>query len=302
MARSILSTLVSLPFIGPDNMKKIFIYNFILVILFAGLILKTDAAVLYTAQPEAAAGSEYIVDVVIDADLAVNTVQVSLNIPSGLQFVRANDSNSIINLWIDKPAYNAQTKKLTLSGLTPGGFSGLNGHIISLVFSGSVENNQVITFDQANTLVYLNDGNGTKDGVRFSTKVRQAVASSQDTIGPESFTPIITRDAQLHDGKWVVLFQTQDKGSGIDHYEVQESTRRTPNENNWKRADSPYVLEDQNVSKYVFVKAVDAQGNETIAVVQAESMSFGFKLFIILCIALGIYLISKVYYRNKKRS
>jgi hypothetical protein len=284
-------------------MKKYRLFRLSIVLALCAYVLSVDASVLYVASPQASsAPQEYTIDISIDADKAVNTIQGTLVVPAGAEYVRANDSNSIINLWIERPSYSGQTRHIVFSGVTPGGFSGINGHVISLIFksTNSAQDTLGFSFDPANTFVYLNDGNGTKDSVTFKTKIKENVTQPNDTTGPENFTPILTRDPQLLEGKWVVLFQTQDKGSGIDHYEVQESNKRTPEDEKWKRAESPYVLEDQNVPKYVFVKAVDVQGNSTIATVSPES-GWGIKLLVILCITLILILISKVYYKYRRK-
>jgi len=62
------------------------------------------------------------------------------------------------------------------------------------------------------------------------------------------------------------VFGTQDKGSGIDHYEVAESDNPFVNEANlvWRRAESPELLQDQSGRSTVYVKAVDRDGNVRI--------------------------------------
>ncbi|MDP2812067.1 MAG: hypothetical protein Q8O32_00015, partial [bacterium] len=54
---------------------------------------------------------------------------------------------------------------------------------------------------------------------------------------------------------------TQDKGTGIDHYEVKEGYRLSV------EAKSPYVLKNQNLDKEIVVKAIDRAGNERKVVV-----------------------------------
>lgn len=58
------------------------------------------------------------------------------------------------------------------------------------------------------------------------------------------------------------LFVAQDKGSGIDYYLIKESagfifSKFSP----WKKVDSPYILQDQNLQSYIYLKAVDRSGN-----------------------------------------
>jgi len=65
------------------------------------------------------------------------------------------------------------------------------------------------------------------------------------------------------------VFATQDKGSGIDYYEIKESRQKFLKIfKKWVIAESPYVLKDRKLRSYVYIKAVDKAGNERIAVVE----------------------------------
>ena len=72
----------------------------------------------------------------------------------------------------------------------------------------------------------------------------------------------------------MLIFTTQDKGSGIEYYAVQERSREVIDEKAWQRTVSPYVLADQNLKKYIYVKAVDKKGNERIALIRPTSTSW----------------------------
>lgn len=66
-------------------------------------------------------------------------------------------------------------------------------------------------------------------------------------------------DPAIFDGKYFLVFATQDKGSGISHYEVCEGGKRK-----CAIAESPYLLQNQKLNQKIFVKAVDKNGNEYI--------------------------------------
>ena len=77
--------------------------------------------------------------------------------------------------------------------------------------------------------------------------------------------PEIARDESISDDKWFIVFATQDKASGVDHYEVKESRQKILTFfSRWRAAESPHVLKDQELRSYIFVKAVDKTGNERI--------------------------------------
>ena len=116
--------------------------------------------------------------------------------------------------------------------------------------------------------VLLNDGQGTPASLSISSFQlnindvgRRYIndARSPDIDSPELFTPEISRDPNIFDGKWFLVFATQDKGSGIDHYKVCEKIKTT-----CVIAESPYVLQNQSLDRKIFVKAIDKNGNERI--------------------------------------
>jgi len=120
--------------------------------------------------------------------------------------------------------------------------------------------------------VLLNDGLGTpaelitKEAIFTIFPEKREVSEDQwrkelekDDIPPESFEIIISQDPFLFEGKYFIVFQTQDKQTGIDYYEVKEGKR------DWQRAESPYLLEDQSLKSIIKVKAVDKAGNERMA-------------------------------------
>ncbi len=80
----------------------------------------------------------------------------------------------------------------------------------------------------------------------------------EDTTRPEEFTVKIIKDSKIGNGKFSIIFNAQDKDSGIDYYEVKEGDEA------FKRAESPYVLQFQDLTKEIQVKAVDLAGNYRI--------------------------------------
>jgi len=115
-----------------------------------------------------------------------------------------------------------------------------------------------------------------------------------DTIIPESFLIILEQNPVVFEGKYFITFSTTDKQTGIAHYEVQEG------EKEWKRADSPYLLEDQGLSGTIRVKVIDKAGNEYVAeyVPAVEKIKPLFYWIISLIILVGAGLI---WLRKKKQ-
>jgi hypothetical protein len=124
------------------------------------------------------------------------------------------------------------------------------------------------------TQILLNDGKGTPASAKarpLILEVSEVVVESgvatferSDLDAPEVFVPIVSRDPNLFDGKYFLVFATQDKGSGIAHYEVREG------KGEYVVSESPYLLQNQNVNENILVKAVDKVGHTRVATVLLE--------------------------------
>lgn len=269
------------------NDKKNWIKNLVIVFvaistLFVGIRGIYAAQMSFEAKTARAQIGEKF-----EMKLLVNAEQESINAFEGkvvfprdiLDLKEIRDGNSIVNFWIEKPniprmATNNTTNnnELIFSGITPGGYTGKNGLIFTMVFEAKNEGAGSIEIQNARIL--LNDGTGTSaklsvgnfSFVAIRTPIRDDLwVSPKDTERPESFVPEIAKDETLFDGKWFVVFATQDKASGVDHYEIKESRQRILSMfKKWISAESPHILRDQELRSFVFVKAVDKAGNERI--------------------------------------
>lgn len=209
-----------------------------------------------------------------------------------LEFKEIRDGNSIINFWIERPRVSGG--EVLFSGITPGGYSGEKGLIFSLVFQSTQGGRGLVEFRDIKGL--LNDGEGTEIEMTISnlqfitseqTSLSQAVESGkEDTDRPEAFEPVIASDPAIFDGKYFLIFATQDKGSGIGRYEVREG--KGP----FVIAESPYLLQNQNLDDKITVKAVDRSGNERIIILPPQKPKPWYKsgLFFVILI-MGIFII-----------
>jgi hypothetical protein len=241
----------------------------------------------------------------------VNSLEGEIVLPAGLEVKEILEGDSIVPFWIKKPSL--EDGKVVFSGLIPGGFRGVlgafhegykPGKVLTLILKSREEKEIEITLQEIKVL--LNDGKGTELEseikplkITISQKAPEVfgVLPIKDLDKPESFQPLISKDPNIFGGKWFLVFVTQDKGSGIDHYEVLESKKQKIEEGKWLRAESPYLLEDQSLSSYIFVKAVDKAGNERIETIPptnySPSSSNPFFLVIIILIGLIIILIAR---------
>lgn len=243
------------------------------------LPIAAQAAELKLSSPvsEAEAGRQ------LQVDLFLNTGEEDINALEGiivfpqelLKLKEIRDGNTIVNLWLEKPK-NDSIGGIAFSGITPGGFKGENGLIFSAIFETIKSGAAALEISEARAL--LNDGQGTPATLNIlpiDITISEATSSSKpvvieisDIAPPESFKPEIAQDQNVFDGKYFLVFATQDKGAGIEKYAVRESRQKFSSFLlRWQEAISPHLLADQELKSYIFVKAVDLAGNERIEVI-----------------------------------
>jgi len=265
-------------------------------------------------------GQQFQVDLMLDTEEEIiNAIEGEIAFPKELLEIKEiRDGDSIINLWIERPSIKS-TDRVFFSGIIPTGFSGVlspyyegyhAGKILSFIFISKSEGEG--TVDLKNGKVLLHDGLGTPADVKifnFQFSISKSVSGfefqvPEDTDLPEEFKPEVAQNPDIFEGKYFLVFATQDKGSGIERYEIQE-TRNKIQEKNWKEAESPYVLKDQNLKSYIYVKAVDKVGNERIAVVEPRYPLKWYENSLILgIIILGLiilYIIGKILWKIKSK-
>ena len=250
-------------------MKKIIYKKIILICAFVfPLITNASEVRLETSRADLAQGDEFTVTAIMHSQESINAIEGEIIFDNEiLEIKEIRDGNSSINFWIEKP-YVKSNNKIFFSGITPGGLEGVNNKLLSVVFVAK-KTGKTILFPN-NIVALQNDGLGTPITMDISdveVLVRSGDANTYieylaDTVQPEYFNPIIAKDTGLFDDKYFVSFATQDKDSGISHYEIKEYTFRilslfTP----WKKVQSPYVLSDQRLTSYVEIKAVDNNKN-----------------------------------------
>ncbi|MFC1678139.1 hypothetical protein ACFLZ9_00200 [Patescibacteria group bacterium] len=165
--------------------------------------------------------------------------------------------------------------------------------IPSMIVSDTKKSKLEINFLEQSK-VLLNDGLGTEDTLitkgaiinllslptKAGNKWREELV--QDRVSPEPFTLELQRRDDIYEGKYYIIFHTIDKQSGIDYYEVLEirpseqvgvepeltfldkllgKKKEIPD---WKRAQIPYLLQDQTLQSIIQVRAVDKAGNERV--------------------------------------
>lgn len=265
-------------------LKKIFLVSVLYLLSSSGV----QAASL-EMRPVLLNAGGFKLDVFLSADGEVlNAVEGKIHIPSDLRIREVRSSDSIVSLWVEKPEF--KNGQIVFSGVMPGGFSGIldpynpesdSGKLLEIFFSDKPAKNSEIKIEEAR--VFLNDGLGTskelapqKLAVSNSSLFGLPIKiESRDTSSPEEFLPVVSKDSSIFDNKWFLSFAAVDKQSGIASYYVYESKTReeSVSEQQWEKTESPYLLKDQSLKSYIFVRAVDGVGNEKIVVLEPSELS-----------------------------
>ncbi len=242
-------------------------------------------------------------------DEVINAVEGKIVFPSGkVELVDIIDGNSIINLWVER-AHLEAPGEVFFSGIVPGGYFGEKGYLFSLVLRA--KDTGSIAIQTNDERILLNDGEGTQTSVQRAPISLTAVTETEaeaflppyDSDSPESFTPLVAQDPNIFNNQYFLAFATQDKISGIDHYEIRETkypsaklrAGKSEGLRGWRIGESPYLLQDQKLNSYIFVKALDRAGNERVAMLAPQNSLPWYKNYwtwiIIIVIALVLYIL-----------
>jgi len=257
-------------------MKK---YYFIIFIILLFWPLATKGAILYL-EPSTGQYHQndvFLVEIRLDTQGEyINVVNIELKYPQDI--LEAKDfskGNSILTLWVKEPAFSNGV--ILFIGGVPGGYWGAGGLLAKIAFRTHGTDTAKIEFLDSSK-VLLNDGKGTKARLTTKGAVFDILAEKLevpkdewkeeiegDNILPELFKVEINQDTAIFEGKYFITFSTTDKQTGIDYYEVKEGRR------DWKRAISPYVLENQKLTSDIWVKAIDKAGNYWMETLEAQN-------------------------------
>ncbi len=291
----------------------------ILILLFVALGLRILLTPIYATElkfntensDQLYVGEENCVNLSVDTqDDTINAIGGRIKILQGILDVRRIETgSSVITLWIDKPRKDGNN--IQFSGIVPGGFEGKEGKILSFCVIPQQEGK--VEFITENIQAYLNDGSGKVIEVTEAS-LTSFVSSGpkklnslidQDIDPPEDFDLIVTREKYLYANRWTLLFNGQDKGSGINRFEVLENKKKELKSGDWHPGTSPYLLEDQSLGSWIFVKAIDNYGNELIKSLPPKVIENKFPIYEIYAIVildiLAIYLLF-TYLKYRRRS
>ena len=258
-------------------------------------------------------GDSFLVDLKIDIgdEGCINTIETGLEFHKDyLQVLEFISGESLINIWLQNPGRDEIIEAnsegfLRFSGGIPGGYCGRipgdpgDSNIVGriafsipgmIVSDEDIEELSIIISRESRTL--LNDGLGTEDKLNFKDLIidfadRKTGLGGEwdrdivnDDISPEPFVVELYSNPNVYQGRYYIIFSTNDKQSGIDRYDVLEMRpgdvigekpkvsfndrlfgigRDAPE---WKKAEIPYLLFDQSLQSVIKVRATDRNGNE----------------------------------------
>ncbi len=255
--------------------------NVMILFIFAGVPASAHAALLYVSPTEGTYGltDTFIADIRIDNQgECINAAHVEVRYPvETLRAVDFSKGNSILSLWVEEPDIDTRAGIITFSGGIPGGYCGripgdpvLSNVLGKIVFSviGSEQTSAAVSI-QETSAVYLNDGLATPAQVVAQPGIYTIQATplaesnpwltqvGEDKTPPDEFLITVESTSGVFRGNYYAVFATQDKQSGLDHYEIFER-------GSWRAATSPHQLKDQYLTGGVQIKAIDKAGNERL--------------------------------------
>lgn len=248
-------------------------------------------------------------------NLKISTLDKPINVVDGtilydnnkLEIKEVITGNSLFALWPKPPTFSNDRGTLSFVGGVPDGFQNKKGEVLKIIFLAKSKGKAQIDFLDGFS-VFLNDGQGTQINpwlrplsLNISEKPAETPAKDEwqalvekDKTPPDSFEAIINRDPYLFDNQYFVSFFATDKDLGISYYEVKEG------DNNFVRAESPYLLKDQSLQGLIKVKAVDKAGNERIEELMPPVPTVSFYKSILFWIAVFIIIIIVIFYVYRK--
>lgn len=293
-----------------NNFKKIIILFTPIFLLFVNKNIEASSLSFQPSNTEVNIGEQFYVDIIINPEgKRINGIEGTINFPqNNLSFVRAEEAKSIVGLWVEKPTDT--DGNIHFAGVIPNGFDGvidpfnpsvkLPGLVVRLVFEGKGHTESaLILLDKFYST--LNDGLGTTENIKQSSlKISVKDFSSPVTYKTEDSNPeltaYVTRDPNLFDNEYVLIFDAHDSQSGIKEVLVKEG------KGDWEKIESPYLLKDQTRHSIIKLQAINYSGfNVTITIAPLSYGLFQLKniIFIIILLILLFVFVKKKYEKRK---
>ncbi len=262
-------------------MSRVFITVFLCAVaMFPGGVGAATEIRVESNPASGGVGDFVTVHLLFSSDESVNAVEgVLVFDPEFFEVREVRDADTTMGVWIERP-HLLYPGAIAFAGVTPGGLTGPQNSIFSVVFESITQGDSV--FSLRDVTVLKHDGLGTPVSnisykiarVRMlkSSHVQDTVPTQKDILPPEGFTPLVAHDESVFGGRWFVSFMTHDKQSSVAYYQVREY--RMPFLalfSQWVTTESPYPLFDQERKSTIQVRAIDTYRNEYVAELRPEN-------------------------------
>jgi hypothetical protein len=291
-----------------QNLKYLSIFIFAILICLPNTTFA--ATIKVSSESSVYAKDVSILNVFIDTeDEVINSLDgyviLSDNNKGNFEIKDLSLVNSVFNLWPRKPSLQESNKIYFVGGL-PGGIKGNNLLLFKIIVKINEPGN--FSISPENLKAYLNDGLATSRSIvknvstisisesRNSPQDKWKEIISNDNTAPENFEIKVIQDDNLFDGKKFLSFETTDKESGINYYEVKEGDAKAV------RTGNTYILIDQKNKPDVIVTAYDKAGNFQVATLNGKDPIHWRSIIITLIILTVLYKIIKRIRKNRKNA
>lgn len=168
--------------------------------LFLFLPTITQAASLYLSPNSGSynLGQSFSVGVfVASSDEAMNAASGIISFPNDkLEVTSVSQSNSIVNFWVQQPAYSNSDGRVSFEGLVLNpGFTGASGRIATINFKAKGAGSAIVKFSSGSVLA--NDGQGTNILKSLGTFSFSIEIADTGTTATEAESPVVTSGTPL---------------------------------------------------------------------------------------------------------
>lgn len=239
-----------------------------------------ETTLSFSGPDKAALGTTVTIRALLTSPTPVNVVQSAVVYDANmLEVISVSSGSSILRYWQQQPSLDRINHRTSFTGGLPTpGFQGTDGELITLSVKTKSLGVTTVSF-APQSQVLANDGAGSPvpwAARSLILKIEEAKKNSSplptipihitDTDPPTNLELIVGHDSHLFDGDWFAAFQAIDTNSGIDYYEIAETTPDTqfPKEEDWGKASSPFRLHTQDKDSKIFLRAVDKAGNQAV--------------------------------------
>ncbi|MDP2598349.1 MAG: hypothetical protein Q8P49_00795 [Candidatus Liptonbacteria bacterium] len=211
---------------------------------------------------------------VLYSETSVNAIGGKVNVPDGVKIVGITEAQSIIEYWVEKPKWDGTKGEITFGGIIPGGFTG-EGVLFHFYAKGDAAD--ALMVDKEATELLANDGAATEEPVIALPSVplpqEFALSGSADIQPPEVLGFQKATIPGVNNDQPFVMFHLRDD-SGIASSQVAYAD--TPQDFTstmleWREAESPLALTENEADKYIYLKAIDREGNEYVSMISPDN-------------------------------